>query len=203
MLKPKLWLACLGATVVLGVQVGGASARNLSISSQTLRATWTSVSFTAPAASVNVRCQMTLEGSFHSRTIAKVAGALVGYITRAGFTACSGTDWRVLTETLPWHTTYQGFSGTLPGITSIRTTLVRPGFQIIASYFGIPVTCTYRTSNVNLQYTREAGGALTTVSLEGRNLIPDEFGCENGGLSGTSTSLTVLNSTTRLTVTLI
>lgn len=201
----KVWLALLAATVTLGALVGTASARNLSSSSQTIRATWTSMEFAAPNAGVNVRCQVTLEGSLHTRTIAKVLGSLIGYITRADVNegSCTGGRARPRNETLPWHVTYQGFTGTLPNITSEKTSVPNSAFDIIASFFGIPVTCTYRRTAISGTYNREAGGALTTAVVAGSNLTPDQAGCEAGELRGTSNSLTVLNSTARITVTLI
>jgi hypothetical protein len=202
----KLGFALMVATAALGGLVGTASARSLSISNQSIRATWAALEFSNPSAGVLIRCPLTLEGSLHSRTIAKIAGSLIGYITRAALAeaSCTGSSWRVLGETLPWHETYQSFTGTLPTILRIRTTLVRPGFQIMTTFFGIPTTCTFRTSNVNLVYTREAGGTLTNVQVEGRELMGEGgFGCERGTLAGTSTTLSLLGTTTRLTVTLI
>jgi hypothetical protein len=43
------------------------------------------------------RCQVTLEGSLHTRTIAKVQGALIGYITTARL-ACSSGSLTILPE---------------------------------------------------------------------------------------------------------
>ncbi|HKG04736.1 MAG TPA: hypothetical protein VKB03_16305 [Conexibacter sp.] len=206
MKQSKVWLALLGATVALGALVGTASARNLSISNQSIRATWAAMEFSNPSAGVLVRCPVTLEGSLHSRTIAKVVNSLIGYITRAAVAegSCVGGRARVRTETLPWHVTYQGFSGTLPNILTIRTTVARPAFDVTATFFGFPITCTFRTSNVNGIFNREAGGALTNVQVEGRELAGEGgFGCERGNLAGTSTSLTLLGAATRLTVTLI
>jgi hypothetical protein len=204
----KVWLALVAATAIFGALVGTASARSLSTSSQTIRAVWNPMNFASPSAGVTVRCQVTLEGSLHSRTIGKVVGSLVGYITRATVNACTGGTARVRTETLPWHVQYAGFTGTLPAITSIRTTVVRPAFDITATFFEfINITCTYRTTNVSGTFTRETGGGLTRASVEGRSLAPDQgFPCETGELSGetvTTNGLTVLNATTRITVTLI
>ncbi|MFL5818093.1 MAG: hypothetical protein ACJ76L_10895 [Conexibacter sp.] len=204
--QSKVWLALLGATVALGALVGTASARNLSISNESIRATWTGMEFSNPSAGVLVRCPVTLEGSLHSRTIAKTVGSLMGYITRAiaAEGSCTGGSATVRRETLPWHVTYQGFTGTLPNILTIRTAVVRPGFDVSASFFGIRLTCRFRTTNVNGIFNREAGGALTSAVVEGRELVGEGgFGCERGNLAGTSATLTQLGTTTRLTVTLI
>lgn len=84
-----------------------------------------------------------------------------------------------------------------------NTSIVRLGFSITASFFGIPITCTYRTSNVSEIFNREARGTLTTAVISGVELVPDEAGCPRGGLSATSNRLTVLDSATRIAVTLI
>jgi hypothetical protein len=201
----KVWFALLGATAILGALVGTASARNLSVSNQGIRATWTAMEFISPSAGVTVRCPVTLEGSLHTRTIVKTVGSLIGYITSAAVAegSCTGGSAMVMRETLPWHVTYQGFTGTLPSILTVRTTVVRPGFRVTANFFGFPVTCTYRTSNVSGVFNREAGGALTSVRVEGRGLVAEGFGCESGELAGTSATLTQQNSTTRLSVSLI
>jgi len=78
-----------------------------------------------------VRCPVTLEGSFHSKTTSKVAGQLVGYISRVtvGNASCTSGHSTALTETLPWHITYEGFTGTLPRITEIHILLVGAAFR--------------------------------------------------------------------------
>ena len=66
---------------------------------------------------VTVICEMFIGGSFHTATMAKVAGALIGYINSASVSAeCPA---RVLRETLPWHIRYRNFTGVLPNMASI------------------------------------------------------------------------------------
>jgi hypothetical protein len=200
----KLWLALMSATVIFGAMAGSSAARTLSISNQNIRATWRELSFIGSGRTII--CPVTLEGSLHSRTITKTVNSLIGYITRAvvGEPACRNGTARVRNETLPWHVRYLSFSGTLPNITAISVNVLRPGFDVTGEFFGFNVTCSYRTSNVRGTFSREAGGALTSVRVEGTGLVPDQgFPCENGELSGTSTSLTLLGATTRITVTLI
>jgi hypothetical protein len=202
----KMTLGLVGATVLLGALVGSASARTFSISNQTLRATWTAMEFINSGAGVTIRCPVTLEGSLHSRTIAKVAGSLIGYITtaRVAESSCSGGRARVRNETLPWHVRYLAFSGPLPNITDIVVNVINPGFDVTARFFGFEVTCSYRTGSVKGTFTREAAGALREARVEGRGLEPDQgFPCSEGELAGTSSTVTVLNSATRLTVRLI
>jgi hypothetical protein len=113
--RSKLILVGLGATLLFALNISAASARTLSIGpSQNFRGTFSDLEF--KALEIRDDCHVTMEGSLHARTIAKVAGALLGYVTRVTIGQCSiGTT--VLTETLPWHVRYESFSGTLPNIT--------------------------------------------------------------------------------------
>lgn len=126
-MKRCMLLATLGAATLLCAAVGTASARNFSLSSQTLRAVWSQLEVSEQFG-VTVRCQLTLEGSFHARTQAKVAGSLIGYINRATLGGCPIFEWRLLTETLPWHLRYRQFTGVLPNIVSYSMSLV--GFAL-------------------------------------------------------------------------
>lgn len=193
----KLLLATIGATVLLGALVGSASARSFSTSSQTLRAAFRTVTFRG--AFGNIRCPVTLEGSLHSRTIAKVAGSLIGYITAAALGACESGSATILTATLPWHVRYASFTGTLPNIATIRINVINASFQVREPAF----TCLARSTEASPAvgtFTREAGGALTTAAISGS--VPTSCGI-NGSFESTVDPVTVLNSSTRITVTLI
>jgi hypothetical protein len=193
-------LAIVGATILLGALVGAASARNFSVSNQNLRATFRSVEYGGGFGTS--KCDVTIEGSFHQRTIAKVLRALTGYITRAIIQKpCLVGDATILTATLPWHVTYAGFSGTLPDITAISANVVGAAFGAIEPAFGF--ACLSRSTAESPQtvtFNREAGGAITTALAGGT--IPTSCGL-NGTLRGTSSTLTLLGATTRITVTLI
>lgn len=201
--RSKLALVALAAALMLSVAVTEASARNLRVDEQNYRITWASLEFVeAGIFNIRVRCPVTMEGSFHSATIAKVIGSLVGYITRAAVKneSCTGGNATVLTATLPWHVTYEGFGGTLPSITSLRVLLVRPAFRLRVSF----IECLSQPENIlgTITGTREPGGAFKP-----ERLAPDPgqvFPC--GELRGEfvgSGSLTRLNATTRVLVTLI
>src|SRR5436853_5582788 len=115
----KLGLTALVAALLLSAAVTTASARTLSASTQNIRVTWRSLEFVSPV--VTVRCQITLEGSFHSRTIAKIERSLIGHVTRVTVKTESCTNGQPTAETssLPWHITYEGFRGTLPRIEEV------------------------------------------------------------------------------------
>jgi hypothetical protein len=131
----RLLLTGLAATAILAAAVGTASAQRLALSNQAIRVVWNSLELSNSITTNVVRCAVTLEGSFHSRTIEKIRDKLVGYVTRANVqnNQCTGGNATILNETLPWHLTYQSFRGTLPRIENILLNLIRAGFII-----GIP-----------------------------------------------------------------
>jgi hypothetical protein len=192
----KLVLAMLGASVLFGALAGNASARTFSFSSQTLRRIFRAVTFNG--AFGNIVCSVTLEGSLHSRTIPKVVGSLIGYITRADLGPCATGTATILRETLPWHLRYLGFTGTLPNITSIRENIVGFSARILEPF----AACLARS-------TPESPVVLTFNVVE-RVLANGELGGSiptSCGMNGTFSTdrgpVTVLNSSSRITVTLI
>jgi hypothetical protein len=210
----KLLLTTLAATLLLAAATSTASARNFSISNQNFRVVWRELNFGGI-----VTCELTLEGSFHYRTIVKREGALVGLVTRAivrhpcrsgeGWTD-NGTEEFLGSRTinsLPRHITYQGFLGTLPAITGIRLTIMGPSF--VASSPGI---CLARyglaEDNVTMLATITAGvvGNATPVaganSITRREVFSGGFCPATGTLTGEG-PVTLLGNTTRLTLTLI
>jgi len=154
----KPLLAAIGATVLLGVLVGSGSARSFSTSSQTFSIAFRRLEFKIPAATIT--CELRLEGSFHSRTITKSIGSLIGYLTSATLGPCGTGTATILRATLPWHIRYSGFQGTLPRITSIIAH-TETRFRI-REPFG--VTCLFASTAerpATLTFHVEAGGGLT------------------------------------------
>jgi hypothetical protein len=193
----KSLVAVVGATVLLGALANAASAGSFSISNQTLRATFPRVNFSGGFGTTE--CAITLEESFHRGTIPKVRGALIGYLTRVTIAPrCIRGSATVLTETLPEHIRYRGFTGFLPSIPRMVSDKTAVHTRIKDPTFGIE--CLMSGGTIGLTINREAGGVLTSVELEGS--IPTSCGM-NASISGTSNSLTVVGSATRLTLTLI
>jgi hypothetical protein len=128
----RLLLTGLAATAILAAAVGTASAQRFSVSNQQIRVVWRSLELSNSITANTVRCAVTIEGSFHSRTIAKVRELLIGYLTKGNVqnNQCTGGRATILGETLPWHITYQRFRGTLPRIEEILLNLIRSGFDI-------------------------------------------------------------------------
>lgn len=189
-------------TIILYVTFASAAAgRSLQFSSQSYRETFRVFQIDTPSGPA-ARCQLTLEGSFHARTLAKVFGALVGYITRAVLGPCSTGKATLLIETLPWHEVYAAFNGTLPNISWAESRA--SSMQVRASEaFGI--TCLFRSSATEPLIRRRNMSAGVWVSSELSGTI--RLGAECFGVAGTITTeggtLTVLNGSSRITVTLI
>jgi hypothetical protein len=145
----KLILAALSATMLLGIGVSSATARSFEIGSweRGFRIVWTALEFSNNVGLETVRCPVTLEGTFHRSTYAKVSGTLIGYVTRAIIrgerTSCTGGTARIFGESLPWHLQYSSFAGTLPDIESV--TLVMLGAHFGAEPAGSGLTCNGRT----------------------------------------------------------
>jgi hypothetical protein len=119
-----------------------------------------------------IACPVTLEGSFHSGTIRKAIGALIGYITRATAnpTSCTGGGMTLLRETLPWHIRYRGFQGVLPRIEVVRIDIVDYSMLIL---FGTVGACLFRSTAA-----RPLLGNLVINTTTGqvRELLLDELG---------------------------
>jgi hypothetical protein len=166
----KLSLTGLVAALLLSVTVGAASARNLSISNTNARITWSRLEFVAP---ITARCQITLEGSFHARTAAKVVGSLVGSVTRATVKTESCTNGRVVASNVPWHITYEGFRGTLPNISDVLL-LIRDFLFKIERAVGTALECSYGTASDNLTAALTLNAGMEAVELRpvaGRNTV--------------------------------
>jgi hypothetical protein len=157
-----------------------------------------------------IRCDLTLEGSFHTRTFAKTRASLVGYVTRAAISRpCTGGEPQLLAESLPWHLRYDAFTGTLPRLTSVRFQMI--GFSLWYTVFG--VRCLYRSTTAEPLYVTWFRGEPfpefpefeipPSVSLEGT--LPETQGIPCLGQIRTQGRgrLTNLGSSTLVTINLI
>lgn len=184
-------LAVALTTAALALACSSAPAIQLAIGEPTFRAVWTPARFTFSG--VTVSCNVTLEGSFHSTTIAKAAGSLVGTITRAAVASCSAGTMSVLAGTLPWHVQYSGFTGTLPNISTMSMRIV----GMSASWTFLGLTCLGRSeagTPAGVIAERSAGGTLTSFRWDESLPIPltGSGGCSSirGRLGGTSAAPT-------------
>lgn len=196
----KLLIAVTGASVLLGALASTASARVFSVSSQSLGAIFRSVTFRMPFG--DTVCAMTISGSLHTRTIAKVANALVGYINRATLGACSSGAATILTETLPWHLTYGDFTGTLPNVTGFNTNILNMSFRVREPAF---ITCLARSAVLTgillRELARVAFRIIVSKALSG--ILRTDCGVDGTMSSDAAPAATTPGGATRITITLI
>jgi hypothetical protein len=174
----------------MALALSSASARNFSVNEQGFSIRWASLTFGYHVA--DVRCPVTLRGSFHSRTMVKTTGLLIGAITGAtgNTAACTGGRITLLVETLPWHLRYTSFTGTLPRISSINLGIAGRAIQLEAE----GIFCLFTTEagepyemNVVIGSSGEARTAAadtdTGISLEDEDFLCSFIG--NMVLAGT------------------
>jgi hypothetical protein len=165
-------LAVTASVIVMALAVSGASARRIAASEANFLVSWSPTSpISIHAAGFIIRCPVTIDGSYHSRTISKVCGLLIGYINQAivANPNCTGGHATVLTETLPWHVRYLRFRGRLPIIENFDLLMVGVRLQDETSE---GVRCLFGTTNAHpgagsVTVTTEAEGALTATSMRG------------------------------------
>jgi hypothetical protein len=209
--RTRLLCAALAATMLLSFAVN-AQGRRLSSSESRFYIIWTSLELTAAGGIVRVLCPVTLLGSYHSRTISKVSGQLIGFINHAEINgpACTGGHSTILRETLPWHVQYNSFAGTLPTITSVRQQIVGARF-LIESNLSPGGVCTSTTTQSEPGFGRIAIGAsgeAREVTAEGEILSTGAtcpISGERGRFSGVSRPVVggSESSTTRIIVRLV
>jgi len=151
----KLLLAVVGAAVLLGALAISASAAHLEYSAQAIKATWTRWNFRGGFGTVE--CEVVLSGSFHSRTITKTAGSLIGYITAGSVLRCARWGATTNQSSLPWHREYRSFAGELPSITGVSETVTGAEWTLREPVFGVTCTIRREQSSTILTYTVSSG----------------------------------------------
>jgi hypothetical protein len=143
----RLLLAALVATPVVALAAVGATANRLEISNFERGFNIKSGSIKFMVGEKTVDCEERLIGTFHSRTMPKTEGLLIGYINMPSIiNLCTGGTAVFLTETLPWHVRYASFSGTLPKITQLTLQIV--GLRVlIRPTLGVSCLATTTTTN--------------------------------------------------------
>lgn len=186
----KLALATVTAALLMALGAVIASANRVSITEQRFTAKWTELIFENLGITV-AKCPVTLEGTFHSTTISKVTGSLIGYITRGTVGTCQTGSATLLQETLPWHVRYNGFTGSLPRFSGIRLLLINASFRVINTSLGI--NCLARTTatspaggiaNVTYATPEELIGKVRTLTADNSFSIP--CGSLSGRFRGTA-----------------
>jgi hypothetical protein len=208
----RLSHAALLASYVLILLTSGSLAQRLEASNGSIRATFPALRFfgTEPfGGTVEVICPVTLEGTFHSKTISKEPERLVGYVTRAitNQNVCtenglSGVT--ILQERLPWHIRYESFAGTLPEITRVIIRLALIAFRVRAVLFNIE--CLYQSTAAQpvrgfVERNIATGQAMNLIALA-ETSVPRFEGptgsCPTSGRYQGSAGIRVLGSATSL-----
>jgi hypothetical protein len=204
----KLVMGGLAAAMLLAFAVGTASARRFQVSEQRFYVIWSSLEFEG-GLFIPVKCPVTLLGSFHSRTISKVSGQLIGHITHVDVreASCTNGSATALKETLPWHVQYNSFAGGLPAITSVRVALV--GAKFLVEIPGV-IACLYTTTQERPAFgaITISGGDATTLAASGEisgiRLPESPNACPTGRFQGSGNVRAGSEpSTTRIRVTLV
>jgi len=217
----RLGLAALTTALIFAAAVSTAAARRLQLSNQNITAKWTALTFSSEAGGegIEIACPLTLEGSFHSRTISKVSGQLIGYITRANLTSAScifrggATHMQILngtegtTTSLPWHIQYNSFAGTLPRIRGVRLALI--GFAFLTRAI-LGVTCLYKSTQreplFGIVEVNEATGAVTGLRADETGTIPlfaGGFGCPGSEFFAGRAGVTQTGTEAAITIRLV
>jgi hypothetical protein len=205
----KVIVSVVVAVLCVGFEVTAASANRLSSSSGRIRAVWAALNLrNTGSGTVNVVCPVTIEGSFHSATMRKVRGALVGNVSRATTVSGACTNGRVTIaqEHLPWHVRYAGFTGTLPRLSGVALDLVNARF-VAENGSSICDTGVSAAQPGRAIVLVETSGRVTGLRVDETSVIPLEgeiacFFAGEGAFAGTA-SVTGLGSTTSITITLI
>jgi hypothetical protein len=190
----RVVLVLLGAALLCGVVAVNSSATRLSVSERSFKDVWTpltaglvpNMEVEEEVEEVLISCNVTMEGSLHSGTIAKVARSLIGYVARATVDArsCSeargmGGTFTFLSGTLPWHITYTGFSGTLPLINDVRVSFIGMALGISSLLLNC-LTASTVANPAGWVLTREPRGAISGFGADAGIILPTPtgFGCE-------------------------
>jgi hypothetical protein len=206
--RSKLALAGLTAAMVMSLTMSIASARRISLSNQRFVGIWPSLNLSG--AGLNVNCPVTLEGSFHSQTLSKVSGALIGYVSSAKTNAlgCTGGVDRILTESLPWHLQYNSFTGALPSISGLRMALIGARLRNEVEGFTCLFGTTQRFPGFAIVGVGE-GTRANSMEADAAASIPfnrGEFLCElvgEGRFSGRAELFVLGSTSTRVTLRLV
>jgi hypothetical protein len=192
--RTKIIIGCLTVALALLAIVGSATARRIEVDEQAFLVLFRELTFEGGTGSPTI-CEVNIEGSFHSRTISKVSGQLIGYISQAiiHHPCARGEAWTLngserATNTLPWHILYLRFTGTLPTITGVEVQLNNGGFIVEPG-------CLYEATRANgmratINIAAEAGSfrkAESMTVVETARIPSRTFLCPEGILAGRGT----------------
>jgi hypothetical protein len=178
--RSQIIIAALIAACALAAIVGTANARRLALSENHILAHFRALTFEG-GIGPQIVCAVSIEGSFHSRTLEKIARSLIGYISevRVKRPCTGGEAWARTTqegrtpESLPWHILYERFIGALPRIEGIELTLDNAAFLVSIPGIGDCLFKATPTSPMRGIVNREvATGRVTGLRVNSASAIP-------------------------------
>ncbi len=196
MLRSITALVVVTALAALTFTASTASARRFTIDDQDVDAIRNDDTqrLTFEGGGTSVSCEVTLLGSFHSGTIAKVVNSLVGYIIHFSVDTAGCRGGRVsLLGTLPWHLQYGGFTSFLPTAVPV-VNLIGAAFLIEVPEFGARCLLTTSVADALEMFAARdmATGQITslfTASSIEVNDLPESTLCDlvgNLGVAGSA-----------------
>jgi hypothetical protein len=174
MTKRKAIVAALIAVVALAVASAGATASRSISANPGGSITGTSAgTLTFAEGGLEVQSHVTLVGSLH-RVIPKIIGWLAGLIRSCrsdrGTANVFVLPVNILCElTLPWHVRYNGFTGTLPRIATIRLIVLNATF-LLHEFTVNTLVCLFRVDQL-AHADVNAAGEITTITIDPSNSI--------------------------------
>lgn len=152
--RVRIWLIACAAIAALLAIAGNGSARRLSFEGATFRIVFNPLTFRSSAGE-EIRCRVTLGGTWVGENLAKAATSTMGRITEAT-AAPENCGVEFLTETLPWEVKYRAFTGTLPRIEQIETVFRPMAWRLRFSLFRSCLFATTIGSDVFANWVFEA-----------------------------------------------
>jgi hypothetical protein len=205
--RSRIALAALTAALALAVATAPASANRIEFNDGGFLFKWEAANrLLFNAFGFSAQCEFRMKGVFHSRTITKSEGALIGRVTESRIRqSCAINRAFILNAlagegsptSLPWHLKYRSFTGRLPTIGTITFEVV--GLSILVET--ALEMCLYRTTNeepFTFIATVEVGGNITAIRADETETIvvtegPEEF-CQPLTPFGTGREITTLTS---------
>lgn len=192
----QLALAGLAATLLLGLAANPTYAGRLSLTARTFKIAWPRLELTDETSTARAICPVTLQGSFHSTTLRKTVGAVLGYATRHETGRCSVGEAELERGISGvWSIQYVGFTGTLPRISGFTVKIVEVHYSFrafnneVCGYFEIGAEQPKGTFQI------EASARITGFVLDTTVFLPRtglNFFCpQRSAQRGTATVTTV------------
>lgn len=185
--RSMLLLSGLVAALALALATAAASASRLSVDEQQFRMVWQPMTFYL--GEFPARCNITLEGSFGSRTFTKTSGVKARSALTVNVSPCTGGAFTLLTEALPWEFSYESFTGTLPRIQEVNFALRAVAFKIELGSGACLILVLREPAKASFRL--DESGAVREIVVPRSAIVPQNEACAllygHGYIAGTAT----------------